>query len=479
LGVFAYDLDEPSVVAALLTLGEQNRVRIILDNAALHTGTAEKPSPEDAFATAFRARAEDPDTIKRKKFKRYAHDKVFIVSDEQGARTVLTGSTNFSITGVYVNANHVLVFDDRNVADIYSGVFKQSWDTDTDRKAFAESTWGKQPFVWGDAAGPVPVTTATFSPHAGPFADEILQGIVDRIDAEAAVAAPTIGSVFFAVMQISGRGSHRVYDALNELHANRGIFSFGISDAPKGVTLYGVGEQGGVLVTGKPGETALPAPFHQVPGIRFHEIHHKYVVCGFNGNAPTVYCGSSNLAEAANVTTATTCSPSAMPMWPPRLSSKPCSWSTTTTSSTGWPRRRRSHPRSPRPTSRPPRLRPAGTCPRRTAGPTSASTPTTCTAPTAAYSAADSERSSNVSRSAHPRPYVPVNSIDAAQGRSAADSGRLREPFVSPQVVGVAMILVGLTAPVLGWVQHRQKCGHSLRISGATRSRRSSPPCSV
>lgn len=297
LDVFAYDLDEPSVVAALLTLGEQNRVRIILDNAALHTGTADKPSPEDAFTTAFQARTEDPDTIKRKKFRRYAHDKVFIVSDEQGARTVLTGSTNFSVTGVYVNANHVLVFDDRTVADIYSGVFNQSWDTDTAPKAFAESTWGKQSFVWGDAAGPVPATTATFSPHAGPFADEILQGIVDRIDAEAAVAAPTIGSVFFAVMQISGRGSHHVYDALNELHVNRDIFSFGISDAPKGVTLYGVGEQGGVLVTGKPGETALPAPFHQVPGIRFHEIHHKYVVCGFNGDDPTVYCGSSNLAE--------------------------------------------------------------------------------------------------------------------------------------------------------------------------------------
>ncbi len=194
LDVFAYDLDEPSVVAALLTLGEQNRVRIILDNAALHTGTADKPSPEDAFTTAFQAHAEDPDTIKRKKFRRYAHDKVFIVSDEQGARTVLTGSTNFSVTGVYVNANHVLVFDDRNVADIYSGVFNQSWDTDTAPKPFAESTWGgNQSFVWGDAAGPVPATTATFSPHAGPFADEILQGIVDRIDAEAAVAAPTIG----------------------------------------------------------------------------------------------------------------------------------------------------------------------------------------------------------------------------------------------------------------------------------------------
>jgi hypothetical protein len=295
--VFAYDLDEPSVIESLLTLGEQDRVRIILDCAPLHTGTAEAPSPEDLFTTEYQARAKDPNTIKRRKFTRFAHDKVFVVSDDQGPRTVLTGSTNFSITGLYVNANHVLVLDDRDVAAIYSGVFNQSWDTDTATAAFAHSKWGSAPFGWGDAGGPLPATTATFSPHTAAYADDILQGIVDRIDAEAAVAAPAIGSVFFAVMQISGPGSHRVYDKLNALHENRGTFSFGISDTPETVILYGVGEQGGVLVTGKPGETLLPPPFHQVPGIRFHEIHHKYVVCGFNGDDPTVYCGSSNLAE--------------------------------------------------------------------------------------------------------------------------------------------------------------------------------------
>jgi hypothetical protein len=51
---------------------------------------------------------------------------------------------------------------------------------------------------------------------------------------------------------------------------------------PKSVSLYGVGEQGRVLVTGKPGVTMLPPPFNQVPSIAFHEIHHKFVVCGFN-----------------------------------------------------------------------------------------------------------------------------------------------------------------------------------------------------
>lgn len=41
--------------------------------------------------------------------------------------------------------------------------------------------------------------------------------------------------------------------------------------------------------------------------------------------------------------------------------------------------------------------------------------------------------------------------------RYLAQNERLRDPYVSPQVVGVVMILVGLTALILGWVQHRQE----------------------
>ncbi len=41
--------------------------------------------------------------------------------------------------------------------------------------------------------------------------------------------------------------------------------------------------------------------------------------------------------------------------------------------------------------------------------------------------------------------------------RYLSASERLREPFVSPQIVGVVMIVVGFTALILGWVQHRQE----------------------
>jgi hypothetical protein len=62
--------------------------------------------------------------------------------------------------------------------------------------------------------------------------------------------------------------------------------------------LYKPGRKTGVLVTGRPTKTQLPPPFNQVPNVGIgHQVHHKFVVCGFNGPDPVVYCGSSNLAQ--------------------------------------------------------------------------------------------------------------------------------------------------------------------------------------
>jgi hypothetical protein len=57
--------------------------------------------------------------------------------------------------------------------------------------------------------------------------------------------------------------------------------------------LYAPDKKTGVLVTGKPASTVLPPPFNQVPGVGAgHQVHHKFVVCGFNGPDAVVYCGS-------------------------------------------------------------------------------------------------------------------------------------------------------------------------------------------
>jgi phosphatidylserine/phosphatidylglycerophosphate/cardiolipin synthase-like enzyme len=87
-----------------------------------------------------------------------------------------------------------------------------------------------------------------------------------------------------------------VWEALKTLHDHGSLMSFGISDSASTLRLYEPGKPGGLVVTGRPGQSLLPEPFDQVPGVSGHQIHHKFVVCGFNTPDAVVYCGSSNLA---------------------------------------------------------------------------------------------------------------------------------------------------------------------------------------
>jgi hypothetical protein len=290
LDVFAYDLNEPDVLNTLIALGKEGRVRIILDDASLHHDKAGS-KPEDQFEKRF-VRAAGRDAIKRGHFGRYAHDKVLVVSSGSAPVKVLTGSTNFSVTGLYVNSNHVLVFNDPTVAAKYAEVFQSAWDGDVAKAAFAKSPLASTPFTIATAR--VPDTTITFSPHPPEVAQNVLQALADRITREGKTDG---GSVLFAVMELDS-GTGPVLDALKTIHANQDIFSYGITDSTKGIELYALGKKTGVLVTGKPAKSQLPPPFDQVRTISGvgHQVHHKFVVCGFNGDNPVVYCGSSNLA---------------------------------------------------------------------------------------------------------------------------------------------------------------------------------------
>ncbi len=313
LDVFAYDLTDPKVMNALLELGKQGRVRIILDNATLHL-TQKDPktgktvvSPEDQFTDLFNKQAKAPAAVVRGCFARYSHDKIFIVSKNGNAMQVMTGSTNWSVTGFYVNANHILFFNDATVAGEYAKIFAQSWQilskTKTPSKAAANAFSGTalatQPFIVQSAS--VPKTIINFSPHTTADVNKVLGSISARITKETSVPNNK-GNVLFAVMQLTGSQSP-VYSTLSNLHSQQSVFSYGISDAPQGTFLYAPGAKTGVMVTGKPGKTTLPPPFDQVPSPPGHEIHDKFVVCGLNGSDPVVYCGSSNLAtggEAEN-----------------------------------------------------------------------------------------------------------------------------------------------------------------------------------
>lgn len=291
LDVFAYDLSETTIMTQLLKLAGEGRVRVILDNASLHHDTA-KPKPEDEFEKEFNKVAKGNAALLRGKFGRYAHDKVFVLYDGATPVSALAGSTNFSVTGLYVNSNHVLVFNDARVAAVYASVFQAAWSGKVSKAKFLASSLTGQ--VINLTTANIPTANVTFSPHDPTFATKRLGDLVARVHSE---GTQKNGSVMFAVMDLA-QGSGAVFPALKALHKTGDIFSYGISDSPDGIQLYEPGRKTGLLVTGKPIGTKLPPPFDQVPALGFgHQIHHKFVVCGFNRKDATVYCSSSNLAQ--------------------------------------------------------------------------------------------------------------------------------------------------------------------------------------
>jgi PLD-like domain len=288
MDVFAYDLNEPDVMKALLELAKKDKVRIILDNASLHHSKT-KPKHEDEFEKEMVDTIQKPTLIKRGKFDRFQHNKVFVIYRKKKAEIVLTGSTNFSVTGMYVNSNHVAVFHDTAVAGKYAEVFAQAWADNVDHDKFVASPLSQKTFPFALAG--ISKTEIRFSPHDTAFATETLDNIVSRISNEKQ-------SVLFAVMNTDAKVTGPLTPVLIDLHERTDIFSGGITDSKNSLTVYKPSSRKGFRVSGTAGATILPPPFDQEASIGIgHQVHHKFVVCGFNSADPVVWFGSSNLAQ--------------------------------------------------------------------------------------------------------------------------------------------------------------------------------------
>ncbi|MBO9205467.1 MULTISPECIES: phospholipase D-like domain-containing protein [Niastella] len=288
LDVFAYDLNEPDVMKILLELAREGRIRMILDNATLHHDK-EKPTPEDQFEQAFNKAQAGEAELKRGKFGRFQHNKVLIVKNKGKAVQVLTGSTNFSVTGIYVNSNHVALYSDRKVADHYADVFQEAWKDEVVRKPFTESDLATRSFDFKDSN--TPKTTITFSPHTPEFAADLMEAINTRLQKEES-------SILFAVMDTGDKVSGPIAPTLTKLHERDDLFTAGITDSNNGITLFKPASTEGIRVSGKPSEVLLPEPFKSEKSVGLgHQVHHKFIVCGFNTPAAVVWFGSSNLAQ--------------------------------------------------------------------------------------------------------------------------------------------------------------------------------------
>jgi phosphatidylserine/phosphatidylglycerophosphate/cardiolipin synthase-like enzyme len=275
LDLFAYDLDEPDFMLAMQKLGP--RLRAYLDNAPLHT----KSGALEIDAHKLLVKSAGAKNVQQGHFQRFAHNKVMIQRKNGKPVKVLTGSANFSVRGLYVQANNILVFDDPQTAGLYGTYFDMVF---TAASKYAASDFAKQ---WHDVTSEgLPKHSVCFSPHKK--STDSLQRVADAIQGAKS-------SVIFAVMELAGGGT--VMDDLKSLPARKKMFSYGMTQTSGGVKVYRPGESTGIIVPFAYLKGKVPPPFQdEYSGGAGIVIHDKFVVVDFNGDDPVVFTGSSNLA---------------------------------------------------------------------------------------------------------------------------------------------------------------------------------------
>src|SRR5262249_49095521 len=94
------------------------------------------------------------------------------------AGQILTSSANFSIRGLYVEPNNVLVFADPDTAGLYGAVFDQVWK-DPSSRGFEASKLSQSGSELSKKLG-LPPSQVGFSPHKD--ASISLKKVADAID---------------------------------------------------------------------------------------------------------------------------------------------------------------------------------------------------------------------------------------------------------------------------------------------------------
>jgi hypothetical protein len=276
LDIFAYDIDEPRIVRQLQAM--KGRLRAVLDNAPLHT----KPGAmEIEVLKRLKTSAGDANVVTGH-FKRFAHDKILIRKVDGKPHSVLTGSANFSLRGLYVQANSVIRIEDPDVAGKYETAFETAF---SNMHGFSKTPLAEQ---WFDFEKPgLPRFGVAFSPHTK--GEISLDRVKDAI-------AKAKSSVIYAVMELDGSGA--VLKELQGLPGRDDIFSYGVTQHSDGINLYRPGSKKGVLVDFNFLKKSAPPPFcEEQSGGMGQVIHHKFVVVDFNDAGPVAFAGSSNLAE--------------------------------------------------------------------------------------------------------------------------------------------------------------------------------------
>src|SRR5262245_20247549 len=279
----AYDLSNPEIVRRLESFGP--RLRIVVDDSDKHG----KPTSDESNAAKRLAVSAGISNVARHHFSGLQHNKVIIARRKNGNAcepfAVATGSTNFSLGGLYIQNNNVLLFRDADAASFYANVFAAAFPKAT---GFSAKPIAKQ---WFEKTLPHAGTYHfCFSPHKKAALS------MDPL-AEAIVGAKK--SVFYAIA-FRGAQTGPADAALDALDLKK-MLEMGVANMagkPKSQTLMVQLPGRGPIPLGPAALTKnLPEPFKSewTGGGGIH-MHHKFVICDFNGDNPVVFTGSSNLA---------------------------------------------------------------------------------------------------------------------------------------------------------------------------------------
>ncbi len=276
LDALIYESKEPDILARLEALG--GRLRVIVDDHG------EQGHASSAETISFNRLGAGGAAAKRMHFGRQQHNKVLIVRRAGNPIRVLCGSTNFSLRGLYIQANNAILFDDGAVALKFAEVFDAYWNQP---KKFRQNVLSKQWWLVRNQHGSR--VQVCFSPHS----DSALS-----LDPAARAIENAQSSVLYSVVflnQITGS----VRGALDEL-MQRSLFSYGVAQRVSGLTVHKPDGSRGLLPFAFLGDNA-PEPFksewHGNTTGHSNMVHHKFLVTDFNGEHPTVFTGSSNMAH--------------------------------------------------------------------------------------------------------------------------------------------------------------------------------------
>ena len=277
LDFFAYDLNEPDIVALLEQMG--GRLRAVIDDSKDH-----KPaiSAESQAARRLAASAGSAN-VKRMHFKTLQHNKVLIVKKNGQPIKVLFGSTNFSFRGIYIQANNALVFYAPEAAALFEQAFELAFNNPAGFSKDPISTKWHLVQVPGK-----PAAHFCFSPHTD-------TGL--SLNPLGAAIDQATSSVFFSIAFLYQTTSGPTRESIDRL-MNKDVFSYGISDKLGGLTVKKPdGSFGLVDFNYLAAITPMPFKAEWSGGKGIHE-HHKFVVTDFSLPTAKVFTGSSNLSPS-------------------------------------------------------------------------------------------------------------------------------------------------------------------------------------